>query len=226
MAFELKTTVPWGRTLSEYKSMFSLTEAELKKRIISFGDGPASFNSEMTEDNKSVTSVDPVYQFTAKELEQRIAEVKDMVIEQTRNNQDNFVWKQIKSVEELEQVRLNAMQAFIKDFSKGKAAGRYVFHALPDKTAFEDLSFDLAISSHFLILYAQLGLDFHITSITEMLRLANEVRIFPILDLDAKKTELLEQLITHFNSNFKVSIEKVDYEFQKGGNEMLRIKRD
>jgi len=48
MAFELKNTVPWGRNLDEHKSMFTLTEADLNKGIISFGDRPASFNYEMT----------------------------------------------------------------------------------------------------------------------------------------------------------------------------------
>lgn len=55
MAFELKDTVPWGRNLDEYESMFSLTKPDMDKRIVSFGDGPASFNLEMTRQNKHVT---------------------------------------------------------------------------------------------------------------------------------------------------------------------------
>lgn len=68
MAFELKGTVPWGRNLEEYKKMFNLTDSEINKRIISFGDGPASFNCEMTQKNKSVISIDPIYQFSADAL--------------------------------------------------------------------------------------------------------------------------------------------------------------
>ena len=63
MAFELKNTVPWGRTLEEYKGIFSLSDKDLDKKIISFGDGPASFNSEMTELGKSVLSSDPNISF-------------------------------------------------------------------------------------------------------------------------------------------------------------------
>ena len=117
------------------------------------------------------------------------------------------------------------MDNFLIDFELGKTENRYVNHEMPDKTSFGDLTFDLGLSSHFLILYSQLGLDFHISSINEMLRIAKEVRIFPILNLDAKKSELLDKLIRHFQMNFIVDIEKVDYEFQKNGNEMLTIKR-
>lgn len=225
MAFELKHTVPWGRNLDEYKSMFSLTDSDLDKRIISFGDGPASFNCEMNGLNKSVVSIDPVYRFSADQLKRRIKKAKDIVIEQTKNNLENFVWTKIKNIEELEKIRLSAMGNFLQDFEVGKREGRYVNHEMPNKTKFDDLTFDLGLSSHFLILYSQLGLDFHISSMTEMLRISKAIRIFPVLNLDAKKSELLDDLIKHFETSFIVDIEKVDYEFQKKGNEMLTIKR-
>ena len=210
MAFELKNTVPWGRNLDEYKSMFKLTNSDLNKRIISFGDGPASFNYEMTMLSKSAVSIDPIYQFSKTDLKIRIEETKDIVIEQTKNNLQNFVWTKIKNINELEQIRLSAMENFLQDFENGKKESRYVNHEMPNKTNFDNLTFDLALSSHFLILYSQLGLEFHISSLTEMLRVAKEIRIFPILNLDAKKSELLDSLIKHFEKDFIVTIEKVD----------------
>ena len=35
---EFKNIVPWGRTLSEYKDMFLLTEKDLKQTIFGCGD--------------------------------------------------------------------------------------------------------------------------------------------------------------------------------------------
>jgi hypothetical protein len=225
MAFELKDVVPWGRSLAEYVKIFKLTDSDLNSRIISFGDGPASFNSEMTKLGKMVVSLDPIYQFTKAELKQRINETKETVIEQTRMNQNNFVWKNIKNVDELEQIRMRAMADFIDDFELGKEQQRYLYHELPTLTKYDALEFDLGLSSHFLILYSQLGLNFHIQSINEMLRICNEIRIFPILNLNATKSEVLDAIIAHFNSDFIVTIESSDYEFQKNGNEMLVIKR-
>jgi hypothetical protein len=66
---KLEEVVPWGRTLEEYQSMFSLLETDLSAKILGCGDGPASFNAEMTELGHSVVSIDPVYQFSAEQRE-------------------------------------------------------------------------------------------------------------------------------------------------------------
>ncbi|WPP49283.1 SAM-dependent methyltransferase [Catalinimonas niigatensis] len=225
MAFELKNVVPWGRNLEEYTKMFALSEMDLQQKVISFGDGPASFNAEMTAQQHSVISLDPVYQFSREEIQRRIAETKEVVITQTRKNKANFVWKHIKDVDELARIRMEAMQSFLSDFEAGKQEGRYITHTLPERTHFADLSFDIGLSSHFLILYDQLGLDFHLQSITEMLRLCRELRIFPLLNLNAEKSDVLDGIINHFAPEYTLDIVQVDYEFQKNGNEMLRIKR-
>ena len=48
MPFTIDGVVPWGRTMDEYCGMFDLGERELRGRILGCGDGPASFNAEMT----------------------------------------------------------------------------------------------------------------------------------------------------------------------------------
>ena len=67
--FRLKDVVPWGRNMEEYRSMFLLSEEDMKKKIAGFGDGPASFNFEAHCLGYDVTSYDPIYQFNKKELE-------------------------------------------------------------------------------------------------------------------------------------------------------------
>ena len=53
--------------------------------------------------------------------------------------------------------------------------------ALPD-LPFDDGAFDLALSSHLLFLYSeQFDLGFHVRALEEMLRVAAEVRVFPLL---------------------------------------------
>jgi hypothetical protein len=225
MAFELKSVVPWGRNLEEYRLIFNLTEKDLAKKIISVGDGPASFNAEMTRLGYKITSLDPIYAFSQAALRQRIAETREEVLTQTRNNQDNFVWKHIKDVEELERIRMGAMNAFLNDFESGRQQGRYQAHAFPEPTVFPNDAFDLGLSSHFLLLYANLGLDFHLQSITEMMRICREVRIFPLLDLNAQESAVLKGVVNFFEQQYEVRVEPVAYEFQRNGNQMLRIKK-
>jgi hypothetical protein len=59
-----------------------------------------------------------------------------------------------------------------------------------------------------------------------MLRVSKEIRIFPLLTLMLKRSPYLTQIIEDFKTiGYQVSIEKVQYELQKGGNEMLVIQR-
>jgi len=82
MTMVLDQVVPFGRSMDEYIKIFNLTDADLNKKIIGIGDGPASFNAEMTRQGKSVISVDPLYQFSGDEILQRFNEVLDNIINQ------------------------------------------------------------------------------------------------------------------------------------------------
>lgn len=220
MAFCLNSVVPWGRNLSEYKRMFDLSDADLDLNIASFGDGPASFNSEMTKRGKRVTSFDPIYQLIKDEIASRIKETKQIVLEQTEQNSALFNWSFIKNIVQLEQLRMNAMHNFLLDFEAGVKQGRYVNHKLPKVLPDNDRKFDLALSSHFLLLYDELGVEFHMNSITEIMRVSNELRVFPIVNLNAQESKVLKPIMKHFNCR----LENVDYEFQKGANRMLVIR--
>jgi hypothetical protein len=181
MSFTLKDVVPWGRSFDEYVAMFALSEADLQRRILGCGDGPASFNASLNRRSGHVVSVDPLYRFGVEDVRRRIDETYEQVIEQTRKNRHEFVWTSIKTVEELGRVRLAAMEAFLADYPSGVRQGRYVEGHLPH-LPFGDKQFDLAVCSHLLFLYSeQLSADFHVSSIRELCRVAREVRIFPLL---------------------------------------------
>ena len=127
MAFKLDSVVPWGRNMEEYRLMFQLDDSDMSKKFAGFGDGPACFNYEMTERNGNVTSFDLIYQFSKEDIEKRIEEVRITVMQQMRENMDNYVWKNIKNLDELESTRMSAMKKSLSDYEKGKAEGRYEF---------------------------------------------------------------------------------------------------
>jgi len=223
----LNSIVPWGRNLSEYKYMFRLTENELKNtKILGCGDGPASFNAEVTALGGRVVSIDPTYQFTTKELEGRIDVVADEIMTEVRKKQEDFVWKNIPNPDALYTMRMSAMQMFLTDFSQGKEEGRYKHEMLPS-LSFENAAFDLALSSHFLFLYSEhLDEQFHKDAIDEMLRVANEVRIFPLVTLRGEISTYLLPIIAYLEERgYRCEIVKTAYEFQRGGDEMLLIKK-
>jgi hypothetical protein len=223
--FTLEEVVPWGRSFDEYQHMFRLNETDLHLSILGCGDGPAGFNAEATRRGVRVTSCDPVYQFDAAQIRARVDETARDVLAQTRQNAHEFVWTSIESVEALEAVRMEAMETFLRDYPAGKREGRYVDARLPT-LPFADAAFDLALSSHFLFLYSsQLGEQFHVRAVREMCRVAREVRIFPLLALGGTLSPLVDVVARDLRlRGYETAIEDVPYEFQRGGNQMLRIR--
>ncbi|SJM92514.1 conserved hypothetical protein [Crenothrix polyspora] len=225
MGFTLDKVVPWGRSYQEYCDMFGLTEADLQRRILGCGDGPASFNATLIARGGHVVSVDPIYAFDAAQIKSRITETYDTVLSQVRKNQHDFVWTAITSVDELGRVRMLAMDAFLSDYAAGKNEGRYIAGELPS-LPFDSGRFDIALSSHFLFLYSDhLSTEFHLQALLEMLRVAYEVRVFPVLTLGGEASPHLASIMDALAKyGFCAEIRRVAYEFQRGGNEMLVIR--
>lgn len=226
MPFTLDKVIPWGRSLDEYRRMFSLSAADMAGTILGVGDGPASFNTEMTAQGHHVISVDPIYAFSCAQIRQRIDETYATVIEQLGPNLDSYVWDEFGDPNGLGRHRLATMERFLADYEQGIAQGRYVIGELPQLN-FADGQFTLALCSHLLFLYTeQLSYGFHLAAIQEMARIADEVRIFPLLDLAVQRSRYLDPLCADLKQQgYAVEIVGVNYEFQRGGNQMLVVSK-
>ncbi len=224
MAFALDQIVPWGRSFGEYVAMFHLTAEDLEQSILGCGDGPASFNAVMRSKGRFVASVDPLYQFSADQIRQRIDVAFSTILEQLVANQASYVWTSIQSPEHLGRARMEAMASFLGDYEQGRREGRYVPGELPG-LPFRDQQFDLCLCSHLLFTYSDhLSADFHQKAALEMCRAAREVRIFPLLDMGGNRSPYIDSICDCLGAHgYLWDIEKVNYEFQRGGDQMLRV---
>lgn len=168
--------------------------------------------------------MDPLYQFSTSEIEKRIEQTAPTVAEQTRRNAGEFVWTHFATVDDLIAARMAAMSCFLADYDQGLTDQRYVAASLPN-LPFESKTFQLAVCSHFLFLYSeQYDGAFHIQSILELTRVASEVRIFPLLELGTRPSRHLPMVMQYLVAQgLEVMRQQVPYEFQRGGNEMIRI---
>lgn len=221
---KLSEVVPWGRSLYEYRKMFSLSDRDIKKTILGCGDGPASFNAELSKMGGKVVSVDPVYQCNVEQIRLKIYEVYPKIMEQMSKIKNKYVWTTIENLEDLGKIRMEAMEIFLSDFEVGKDLGRYITASLPS-LPFENNAFELALCSHYLFLYGEhVNQEQHISSIKELCRVADEIRIYPLLSLDGKKSKYLNPVMSKLtDSGVKVSLKPVGYEFQKGATEMMVV---
>lgn len=226
MAMQLDQVVPFGRSFDEYVKMFALSEADLQGNILSVADGPASFNAEGTEKGYRIQSVDPLYCFGADEVRDRFYAVLDHVIDQIAATPEDYVWSYHQSPEDLKANRVKVTERFYQDYELGKRDRRYEIGELP-KLNYESDSFDLGLCSHFLFLYsAQLDFDFHVAALEEILRVCQEVRVFPLLTLGLEKSPFLKGALAHLEKqSYRCTLQTVPYQLQRGGDEMLIIQR-
>ena len=93
---------------------------------------------------------------------------------------------------------------------------------------FEDNSFDIALCSFFLFFYSeQLDYAFHLASVKELIRIAKEVRIHPLIDLAVNRSVHLDPAINEIEKEgYLVEIKKIEYDMQPNGNIMLSIVKD
>ncbi|MCA9148602.1 MAG: SAM-dependent methyltransferase [Planctomycetales bacterium] len=225
MAIELSEVVPWGRSYLEYCQMFDLQSQQLELSMLGIGDGPASFNCQLTRRGGKIVSADPLYAYSTDQIRRRIDEVYENIMEQTRRNQSSFTWRApLENVEALGELRMSAMREFLQDYLVGRREGRYVAASLPS-LPFTDRQFQLAVCSHLLFLYTeQLGAEFHLASLLELCRVADEVRVFPLVQLDGSRSHLIDPALAALREMGRCTeIIVVPYEFQRGANQMLRI---
>jgi len=131
LPINLDQVVPWGRSLNEYVRMFELSTRELEWGILDCAGGPASFNAEMHRRGRSVISCDPIYRFSPSEIAARIDETYPNILEKTKQTRGNFLWHEMKSPDELGEIRMSTMKKFLADLPEGLAEGRYLAAELP-----------------------------------------------------------------------------------------------
>ena len=216
----------FGRTYAEYMDMFGLDESDLKKdRIFDCPAGASSFAAEAHRLGFDVTACDILYNRSTDELIAKCKNDMQHVFEKFDEAEHLYVWDYYKNKDEVMTLRHKALKLFAKDFPAGFKEKRYVDAELPH-LPFSDDSFSLVLSGNFLFLYGdRLDLDFHRACIKELIRVCSgEIRIFPLVGLDAKSYPYLKEILSFLDSEgIKAEIAKVQFEFQKGANQMLKI---
>jgi hypothetical protein len=66
----------------------------------------------------------------------------------------------------------------------------------------------------------QLSREFHLDSLAELKRVAREVRVFPVLDLNGRVSAHLDAV----QERLDTKLVTVEYEFLRGANQMLVVR--
>jgi SAM-dependent methyltransferase len=223
--FNLTDIAPWGRRLDEYEAFFALSDVKPGTSMLDVAAGPASFAAEAVERGWSVVAADPIYNFEGDAIRRQFEMTTPPMREGLRVASYRFKWSFYGSEERVYKRRREALELFLQDFQRaGKV--RYLPTALPN-LSIPDGAYDLALVSHFLFLYGDcLDGAFHLAALRELLRVAREVRVFPLVNLDGRPSSHLPAVMQALEADgFMPELLPVDFEFQVGATKMLRVRR-
>lgn len=214
-----------AREAQEYRAFFALTDADLAGRVLDCCAGASSFTATVNHRGGRAVALDPAYSLHADELERAarrsLIETEAMI----SAHPDSFVWDWHLSPASHAARRRRSLGAFLTDYAR--RPGTYVAGALP-RLPFADDAFDLALCSHLLFTWSdELDAGWHTAALLELLRVAPEVRVFPLVTAGTGEPvpflgHVLRRLADHGHT---ASTAEVTYRFQRGATTMLRLTR-
>lgn len=213
-----------GRSWIEYLKMFDLDLKKLQgKRILDCAAGASSFTSFMSENGFDIVAVDLLYGKNPDFLENRCKEHLEALVTALEDMENQFSWSFFNNLDELKSHRMESCEEFIKDFNLNK--GKNYLSADLRELPFLNNSFEIVLCSHLLFIYDhRLDWNFHQKAVEEMMRVSSEeVRIYPLVKNKGKKSIFVSKIIQNLPETVETEIVEVDYQFRRGGNEMLRI---
>lgn len=221
----MRKRVLWGHHISEYQEMFDLSDKMLEESVLEYGCGASAFNAELQQRKHDVVkSIDPLFKLSKPALEKEVKHCFDDRVKQVLKDPQQFNVESYGGMDAFLESRREGMASFFADYTKGVSETRY--QALPDgKLPFEDFSFHLALSSHYLFADpATQSIEFHLETIRDLARVAKEVRIFPLIEREGAPSSLLGPVLLGLQqANFGAEVREVSCALYPEGNAMLRV---
>ncbi len=206
--------------LEDYRQMFDLTDDDLNRAILDYPAGFSSFNAEMHQMGRTVISADPFYDLPPDDMLTRI----DNQLEGLQDHFDEHkhTLEEDRTLNNLLNEARDASKIFFNDYLMGVEQGRYQPARMPG-LPYDDHQFELALSSHWL--FSDHPDSFYqMQTVKEMVRVAGEVRIFPVLDHTGEVSPSLGPLMIQLQQEeYGVEVREVKFALQQNGNAMLRI---
>jgi hypothetical protein len=205
----------------DYLTMFELDPACLTNQTLDCSGGLYSFQANAASLSQLVTSLDPLYAKDEASIVEVIEQQKrlwqDHLDHSSHNPNDYAIAKQ-----KCERFTI-ASQLFLDDYAQGKSQGRYRPWSANQKLPFADHSFSLALCSHWLF-KQPFSLIEMIDCIDELCRVADEVRIFPLVNAKSQTHHFLGHVMANFQArHYKISCVAVDFKSDETGGAMLCI---
>ena len=218
-------TLVTARSWREYRDMFGLSEHELGRlNVLDCPGGASDFAATVTARGGSALAVDPVYGLDQAELATLARSEADRSNRHVAENRESYHWDFFADPDAHALERIAAVDRFLSD--RQRSPDRYVAASLPE-LPFADGTFGLAVCSYLLFVYDdRFDAEFHRAALCELLRVATEVRVYPVVDLTDDVSAALDPAVEHLRAaGVEVKLERSSYRFQPNADRVLVARR-
>lgn len=213
-----------GYGIPEFTKMFALEEEALDWKILNCQAGLNIFSAEMAKAGRRVVACDPLYQSPLSEIQNRALQARMTFAADWARYPERFSLESAYIPQKLASAQAD-LERLCEDLPGGLIEGRYIAEALPG-LSFRNEQFDLALVNHFLFTQA-LSVAFQVQALEALARVANEIRIFPLVDSEDKVPNTLGEVIARLQQvGLSTEIRPVAFTVQKQDNAILRIWTD
>lgn len=213
----------WIHGLEEYEQMFDLQPEDYQKSILDFPGSISSFNAEIYQHTKQVVSGDAIYGMDESKINVYAQRLIQLNREHLTRHADDILQHGKAALGPIFTMWDSNAQRFLADYHVGKEEQRYQQVLMPN-LPYKNHQFQLALCSDYVFnRHAQNDCRPE-QVVAELCRVAEEVRIFPLLAENGEISEWLGPLMLDLQQrNYGIEVRQVAFENLKGGNAMLRV---
>lgn len=214
----------WSHNLKDYEVLFALTEVDKKSKILDCAAGAGCFTAQLREQGGQVIACDPLYREPLGVIEKRVEAMRRGLLERIGLQMEKEPVDPSFLLWELEKEQKKNAAIFLKDYEHGIQREYYQPYGLLD-LPFKYHEFDLALCANFLFDGGCLTSSMaHLEAVKALLRVAKEVRIFPLVDEKGEFSKDLGEVMSVLQKeNCGMEICETHYTVQKKPNALLRV---
>ncbi|WP_373232841.1 class I SAM-dependent methyltransferase [Cohnella sp.] len=215
------------RSYEEYCAMFNLEDFDWTKGpVLDVAGGASSFTSQLHARGVKAIAADPFYKGPTEDVIAAAHKEIEVSSAKLAANPGVYDWSYYGTPELHRQGRERSLALFSEDFRSADADTRYDSASLPH-LPFNNDTFGLVVSSHFLFLYADaFGEQFHADSLAEMMRVlkpGGELRIYPLVSLRWEECPYIPRLLHELKGVAKVEYLSTGLPFMPVPSSLLRL---
>lgn len=221
----MHTRMSFGYGMKDYEKLFHLEDTDWTKKILEVTDKLSLCNYESMKKHYSMTTLFPYFSLSKNGLRNHLevcfeSEKHAMLLEK------HLIESHIpQELAEYFSCQKADTETFLGDYPLGKKQGRYVDFEEVSELPFQDFQFELGLVFYYFFPdLEQKDTSFYVAMIRELVRISEEVRIFPLLNDIGESSPLLGPLLLSLQQQgFGVEVKQVTHPDYPKGNAILRV---